>query len=345
LFYTVFLSFIRTVWNMISRVIRNQVRPRSTTQTNSSLNQKTVSNTVFLGSIGTICDTRARFFSTKTTDADGIQPGFWGGFTSLGYNPRVRKRLRNARRYACYYGENELEKLLGFEAVILQPRKYDASALERLRKAGVITLAYLSAGEEDPAQLEADETPETLPWVKYDPDGKPQHNQDWHSLIVNPHHPGWRARVLERAKRYRAQGFSGFFLDALDAESDNDRRALAKLVREVRTGAPAAPIMINRGFKLLELVQDAVDGVMFESLSCTWRALPDGTERYEPVSSTVLDQHLKLVRKVNAIAERWEIARFALDYTDNPELEAHATATAESLGFVSFTSNRLLTRL
>ena len=84
---------------------------------------------------------------------------------------------------------------------------------------------------------------------------------------------------------------------------------------------------------------------MFESLSCTWRALPDGTECYEPVSSTVLDQHLKLVQKVNAIAERWEIARFALDYTDNPELEAHATATAESLGFVSFTSNRLLTRL
>ena len=261
----------------------------------------------------------------------------------------MRKRLRNARRYACYYGEGQLEKLLGFEVVILQPRKYDASALERLRKAGVITLAYLSVGEEDPAQLEADETPENLPWVKHDPNGNPQRNQDWDSLIVNPSHPGWRSRVLERAKRYRAQGFSGFFLDALDAESANDRRALAKLVRDVRTSAPAAPIMINRGFKLLELVQDAVDGVMFESLSCTWRVLLDGPEndreRYQPVSSTVLDQHLKLVQKVNAIAERWEIARFALDYTDNPELEAHATATAESLGFVSFTSNRLLTRL
>lgn len=257
----------------------------------------------------------------------------------------MRKRLRNAQRYACYYGEGELEKLLGFEVVILQPRKYDQHALERLWQGGVVTLAYLSVGEEDPTQLTTDETPDALAWVKRDLHGQPLRNQDWESLIVNPAHPAWRTRVLERARRYRAQGFSGFFLDALDAESVVDRRALARLVRDIRTSAPAAPIMINRGFQLLESVQDAVDGVMFESLSCTWQRTASGKERYAPVSSAVLEQHLKIIHEVNAIAERWEIARFALDYTNNPELEAHARDTAESLGFVSFTSNRLLTRL
>lgn len=134
-------------------------------------------------------------------------------------------------------------------------------------------------------------------------------------------------------------------MDALDAEIPAERRALAKLVRDIRVSAPAAPIMLNRGFKVLETVQDAVDAVMFESLSCTWRLLPGGLEHYEPVSSATLSANLELVHGINAITQHWEIGRFALDYTDSPELEAHARATAESLGFVSFTSNRLLTQL
>ena len=304
-----------------------------------------MSQTVFPNVDNTVRDAVSMIPEFSNPGADGLQPGFTEAFTSLGYNPRVRKRLRTARTYACYYGEGQLEKLLGFEVVILQPDKYDTQALERLRQARVVTLAYLSVGEEDLARLSADEAPETLPWVKRDAQGQVQRNHDWGSLIVNPTHPTWRSRVLGRAKRYRAQGFDGLFLDALDAEAVNDRRALGKLVRDIRTSEPAAPIMVNRGFKLLESVQDAVDGVMFESLSCTWRLTASGKERYEPVSSTELTANLEIVHQVNAIAERWEIARFALDYTNNPELEAHAHATAESLGFVSFTSNRLLTRL
>jgi polysaccharide biosynthesis protein PelA len=257
----------------------------------------------------------------------------------------VRKSLRNARNYACYYGEGALETLERFEVVILQPKKYARADLERLRAAKVITLAYISIGEESLDQIGPHEDIESFAWAKRDVHGVLQRNSDWGSVIVNPEHPLWRARVLERAKSARTQGFSGFFLDVLDAENSADRRALAKLIRDIRVSAPAAPIMINRGFKVLEAVQDAVDAVMFESLSCTWRLLAGGVEHYELVSSATLNANLEIVRGINAIAERWEIGRFALDYTDSPALEAHARATAESLGFVSFTSNRLLTRL
>lgn len=257
----------------------------------------------------------------------------------------MRKSLRNARNYACYYGEGALETLERFEVVILQPRHYSRADLEHLRAAKVVTLAYISIGEESFGQLLPNEDIESFAWVKRDAHGVLQRNPDWGSVIVNPEHPLWRARVLERARNARTQGFAGFFLDALDAAAPTDRRAIARLVRDIRVSAPAAPIMLNRGFKVLETVQDAVDAVMFESLSCTWRVLAGGLEHYEPVSSATLAANLETVRGINAIAERWEIGRFALDYTDSPELEAHARATAESLGFVSFTSNRLLTRL
>ncbi len=262
-----------------------------------------------------------------------------------GYNPPVRKSLRNARSYACYYGGGALEALERFEVVVLQPRNYARADLERLSAAKVVTLAYISVGEESLDHIAPFEDIESFAWTKRDEHGALQRNPDWGSLIVNSSHPLWRARVLERAKNALAQGFAGFFLDVLDAENSADQRSLAKLVRDVRVSAPAAPIMINRGFKVLEAVQDAVDAVMFESLSCTWRLLGGGLEHYEPVSSAALKTNLEIVRGINAIAERWEIGRFALDYVDTPELEAHAKATAESLGFVPFTSNRLLTRI
>lgn len=257
----------------------------------------------------------------------------------------MRKPLRNARSYACYYGEGNLEVLEGFEVVILQPRHYTHTDLKRLNAAKIVTLAYISIGEESPEHLDPGENIEAFAWVKRDANGQVQRNPDWNSVIADPAHPLWRTRVLERARNARAQGFAGFFLDALDADTPAERRALATLIRDIRTSAPAAPIMLNRGFKVLETVQDAVDAVMFESLSCTWRVLSGGLEHYEPISSTALNANLEVVRGINAIHERWEIGRFALDYTDSPELEAHAKATAESLGFVSFTSNRALTRL
>jgi polysaccharide biosynthesis protein PelA len=261
------------------------------------------------------------------------------------YNPPVRKSLRNARSYACYYGNGSLEALEHFEVVVLQPRNYARADLEWLSAAKVVTLAYISIGEESLDQIAPSEDIESFVWAKRDAHGALQRNPDWGSLIVDSSHPLWRKRVLERAKSALAQGFTGFFLDVLDAENSADQRSLAKLVRDIRVSAPAAPIMINRGFKILEAVQDAVDAVMFESLSCTWRLLAGGLEHYEPVSSAALKTNLETVRGINAIAERWEIGRFALDYTDTPELEAHAKATAESLGFVPFTSNRLLTRI
>ena len=248
----------------------------------------------------------------------------------------MRKRLRGARSYACYYGEGRLETLILYDAAILQPSKYAGRELAGLAANGTISLAYLSLGE--------DEGGAEAPWAKLGPDGAALRNPLWGSVVVDPAHPAWRKTVLERAGLALARGFSGLFLDTLDAEGASERRALARLVRDLRARFPAAPIVMNRGFSVLPSVQDAVDGVLFESLSTTWR-LEGEAVTYGPVDGAAREANREAARAVTEIAARWELARFALDYADTEALEAEAAREARALGFVPYCSDRTLTRL
>lgn len=62
------------------------------------------------------------------------------------------------------YGAGQLERLLRYQRVVLQPDFYSAAELSRLRKAGVEPLAYLSLSE--------DQGP-PAPWQR------PERNPDW----------------------------------------------------------------------------------------------------------------------------------------------------------------------
>ena len=102
--------------------------------------------------------------------------------------------------------------------------------------------------------------------------------------------------------------------------------------------------MLNRGFELLPSVQDLVDGVVFESLSTTWRF--EGKKvTYARVTDETLEVNLHVAQQLRDLGRRWELALWALDYTDSRELEAFAQVTAKAFGFVTFTADRLLTRL
>ena len=55
--------------------------------------------------------------------------------------------------------------------------------------------------------------------------------------------------------------------------------------------------------------------------------------------------NLDVAQQLRDLGRRWELALWSLDYTDSRELEAFARATAKAFGFVSFTADRLLTRV
>ena len=275
----------------------------------------------------------------------------------------MRKSLRTAQNFICYYGKGGLDRLQAFDVAILSAQQYtqeevewlaasrepDAPPLPMAAPKGPVLLAYLSLGEDgDHLTNYAGETlfePPDLPWAKRDEYGQTVRNPVWGSILVNLEHPGWQSQVLERAWKATARGFHGFFLDTVDSTAIGDRRAFIRLIRALRSRFPSAPIMLNRGFALLPSVQDLVDGILFESLSTTWVLETGGHVSYKAVDDMTLRLNLEIARGIKEVAERWELARFALDYTDSRELEAFAKATAKAMGFTSQTSDRLLTRL
>ena len=262
----------------------------------------------------------------------------------------MRKAVRNARNFACYYGEDGLEKLSGFDAVILAPHKQSEANVRQLVAAGTVTLAYLSVGEDSSEFTDGFEH-DWLEPIEFEPEwalreisGEVVRNPVWGGVIVNLAHPGWIKTLFDRAKRALEMGFHGLFLDTIDRTSLADRRALTKIIRDLRSRWPGAPIMLNRGFELLPSVQDLVDGVVFESLSTTW-LLEGKRVNYARVTDETLEVNLQVAQQLRDLGRRWELALWALDYTDSRELEAFAQATAKAFGFVTFTADRLLTRL
>jgi polysaccharide biosynthesis protein PelA len=267
----------------------------------------------------------------------------------------IRKAVRNARNFACYYGDDGLEKLSRFDAVILAPHKQSEANVRQLVAAGTVTLAYLSVGEDSSEFTDGFERdwlePESIEPIQFEPEwalreitGELVHNPVWGGVVVNLSHPGWTKTLFDRAKHALEMGFHGFFLDTIDRSSVADRRALTRIIRDLRTRWPGAPIMLNRGFELLPSVQDLVDGVVFESLSTTW-ILEAAQVKYARVTDETLEVNLDIAQQLRELGRSWELALWALDYTDSRELEAFSQATAKAFGFVSFTADRLLTRL
>jgi polysaccharide biosynthesis protein PelA len=262
----------------------------------------------------------------------------------------VRKAVRNARNFACYYGNDGLEKLSGFDAVILAPHKQSEANVRQLVAAGTVTLAYLSIGEDSSEFTHGLERDWLGPnefepeWALREITGEVVRNPVWGGVVVNLTHSGWTKTLFDRAKLALGMGFHGFFLDTVDRNSLADRRALTKIIRDLRSRWPGAPIMLNRGFELLPSVQDLVDGVVFESLSTTW-TLESGRVKYARVADDTLEVNLEIAQQLRELGRRWELALWALDYSDSRELESFAQVTAKAFGFVSFTADRLLTRL
>ena len=225
----------------------------------------------------------------------------------------MRKTLRNARNFICYYGNGGLERLRAFDVAILSAQQYTQDEIEWLADAATprlpygipsehapVVLAYLSLGEDgDHLTNYAGATihePPDLPWAKRDEYGQTVRNPVWGSVLVNLEHNGWQAQVLERAWKATARGFHGFFLDTVDSTAIADRRAFIRIIRALRARFPSAPIVLNRGFALLPSVQDLVDGILFESLSTTWVLETGGHVSYRPVDDATLRLNLEIAR-------------------------------------------------
>lgn len=252
----------------------------------------------------------------------------------------MRKRIRQARSYAIYYGFDRVEQLWQYDAVVLHPGAHSQEALQSLSELHTVALAYLSMGEDANT-----DTAEPSPWWKPSSTGRMQRNLEFGAYLVDPAHPDWQAQVLENARKSLEMGFQGLFLDTLDSTDEADQLALAKLIMKLRARFPNIALVLNRGFRVLSRVAPIVDGALFEGLSTTWQMQKSGKPKYLKLEKSMKAANREVAASMLSWAEHYGFACWALDYEDNAELKTYAQREAKKLGFISFTSNWQLLRI
>jgi len=230
----------------------------------------------------------------------------------------------DGREIAFYYGAGQLQRLAGYQRVVLQGDFYQPVELTWLRDRDVQTLCYLSLTE-DPGP--------PAPWQQ------PERNPDWGGAFVNVRDPRWAAHVTGQAGRALRAGFSGLFLDTLNIElrCPDEVPHLLSLVALLREETYPAYLLANRGFGLLPRLGDLVDGVLFESFSARW--IPGGG--YAPWSPDTLEVHAEYAERLLQL----DVDVFALDYADTVELAEFARLRARQFGMPCFVSDRTLSLL
>lgn len=222
------------------------------------------------------------------------------------------------RALAVYYGQDGLRQLSRYRRVVVQPGHFHANEVTWLQRQGVKVLAYLSLGED---------TDPHAPWRMGEA------LPTWHTFQVDLRHPAWAQRV--RAQVEASARFDGFLLDTLESAGNDaqQKRAMLKLIRQVRAWSGGRYLIANRGFSLLERLRGTVDAVLIESFTTTWQG---GYRAYS-------GHELAYTHALLTAAHRLKLDIYALDYADTPALRRMALRRAAALGVPTFVTNRTLT--
>ena len=195
---------------------------------------------------------------------------FWGILLLMRTIPErsTRRPLLGAvSSFACYYGPGALARLADYDVAILQVAHYTPQALATLRAAGVRVAAYLSVGEV--TAIEAESAGEA--WLLRDPaQGTPVVNPRWGTLLVDCRSAAWQAYLIEvRIPALLGRGAEGLFLDTVDVPEayPEVRSGLEALLTRLRARFPERPLLINRGFSILNTALTVADGFVFEAFT------------------------------------------------------------------------------
>jgi hypothetical protein len=188
------------------------------------------------------------------------------------------RRFAAAKSYICYYGAGKVEQLSHVDIAILHRPEMSTRDIRRLNQAGVVTLGYMSVGEDDRLQKGNGRGPGGYAswYFEHQHAGKPDQNGVWHSYFANCGDPAWRHNRLKRAEQLiKNDNFAGLFLDTIGDctlyPGTGDRKGSVKLVEELRRKFHGCPIVVNRGFALLPSLAPYINGDMFEDFTLTWK--------------------------------------------------------------------------
>lgn len=259
----------------------------------------------------------------------------------------ARQAFRKIGSYHCYYGGGRLDDLLTRDAVIIETRAQPAENIDILRSAGRLVVGYISIGE-DHNRREGDRRGPggyDSAYFDHDANALPDKNPVWDSYYADARSESWRAFFLANAARMReSHGVDGFFLDTVETclLYPESRDGMVSLIRELRRAHPDAIIVLNRGWDILPALEDAPDGLMFESFTMSYDF---SAKTYVPLSASDLDWGLGVWRRfLQPAKEAHDLVLLSLDYVANaeaPELKL-ALDRAVTLGFVPCVTSIML---
>ena len=237
--------------------------------------------------------------------------------------------------YVDYSKSIEIEAVLAHPQSILHPTvELD---LQELTSEGHLSLGYLSIGE---IAVDAPYRDRAIASGV----NRPMTNAIWKSDVVDLSSPEWRDFVLnDLAPGIVERGFSGFFLDTMDAvdmlahqfpeRAAAFRTGLAELVLGLRERFPEKKIVVNRGFSVMEAIQDSIDGVLVESV---FGSFEHDTGDYVDVSESDTRILLGLLGPLQEAGK----SVYILDYADplDPERGQQLSSRAVAEGFHTFVS-------
>lgn len=201
------------------------------------------------------------------------------------------------RNFTVYYGFGQMEKLKGFDAVILEPKGHKKEEITALKQAGAFVLAYYSVVELPYYH----ENFESLKTDVLQMNGKPVINKSFDTYYMNLKGVVWKTYLQDHAHSLlQDQGYDGLFLDTAGDLEDpvlNDDviteqiRAYMEMLQSIRERFPQCILVQNNGIEHVAVFSKKyLNGICWEN--------PSFDQRDKHWSKMIL-QKLKVYNKEN----------------------------------------------
>jgi hypothetical protein len=241
-----------------------------------------------------------------------------------------RDRFKQAKSYCCYYGADRVAAISHLDAAILHIPAETPADVKTLSNIGVVTIGYLSVGEDETLRAGNGLGPGGKASWYFDRNhaGKPEENGTWGSYYANAADPLWRQDRVEQARHLCGNGpgdygFDGIFLDTIETVDSfpSSRDGMIQLVGELRAALPDKVIVINRGFSLLGEadVSSKIDGLMFEDFTDSYDFATKSYIRYAPQDMDATRG--TMVSTVTPAMKKYGLRALALDYVDSNQTD------------------------
>jgi len=231
--------------------------------------------------------------------------------------------------FTVYYGRGRIRELSNFDLAILSPL-LDSREVSALNSLGTITISYLNLtllGGWEPWASKVREAM-FLP-------GK---------AVINPENPEWRKTILEAVGYINRKGFQGFFIDSMDMVDLYPEMAepLVSLVAEIRRRNPGCPLIVNRGFSILQKLTPHINGLVFDGFATYYNP---STLQYEKWRNSDLEWMLETCGRLRRLQETLGIKVLALAYANPrdrrfPEYREYVSKLARRFGFTYYIAER-----